>query len=81
MSYEISIESLNNSQLLINMLSDTPFFKSRGEVRRCIENKGLYINDVGIVNINTIFTKSSVAIGYVMDIEKNNHKITIKFTK
>ncbi|ATH07455.1 tyrosine--tRNA ligase [Halobacteriovorax marinus] len=59
-SVELSSEMLNEGGV-IDMLSETPLFKSKKEVRRAIDQKGIYINNVAIEGPTQTLSKADLA--------------------
>lgn len=59
-SVELSSDLLNDGSV-IDMLSETPLFKSKKEVRRAVDQKGIYINNVAIEGATQTLSKSDLA--------------------
>ncbi|WP_127717225.1 tyrosine--tRNA ligase [Halobacteriovorax sp. HLS] len=53
--------SILEGGLVIDMLSETPLFKSKKEVRRSVEQKGVYINNVAVASSEQTLSKSDLA--------------------
>lgn len=59
-SVNLSSDYLNDGNI-IDMLSETPLFKSKKEIRRSVDQKGIYINNVAITGSDQTLSKSDLA--------------------
>jgi tyrosyl-tRNA synthetase len=59
-SVTLSNDLLNGGSI-IDMLSETPLFKSKKEVRRSVDQKGVYINNVAVTGSDQVLSKDDLA--------------------
>jgi tyrosyl-tRNA synthetase len=69
-SVELSLQILKAGIPLLDLLALTPLFSSKGEAKRSVEQKGVYLNNDNINNISVILDDSNLASETCMVIRK-----------
>jgi tyrosyl-tRNA synthetase len=56
---------LNRAELgnvaILDLLAQTPLFKSKGEARRSLQQKGIYLNNIQVADMDLVVNKESLA--------------------
>jgi tyrosyl-tRNA synthetase len=60
-SVELKFSDLEEGILIADLLALTPLFGSKGEAKRSLEQKGVYLNNDAIVDLNLSVTKAHLA--------------------
>ena len=60
-SVELTTAQIQAGVGVLDMLAETPLFKSKGEARRSVQQKGVYINNTAIEGIDVVVTKEFLA--------------------
>lgn len=80
-SIEEKLEDLHAGIPLLDLLAKTPLFTSKGEARRSIEQKGTYLNNDSINDVNLVLKKDQLASETCMVIRKGKKNYcVIRFT-
>lgn len=69
-SVELSRETLKTGISLLDLLAMTPLFASKGEAKRSVEQKGVYLNNEGIADMAKLVNETSLASETCMVIRK-----------
>ncbi|MGZ3788867.1 MAG: tyrosine--tRNA ligase [Bacteriovorax sp.] len=80
-SIELKRESLNAGMPLLDLLALTPLFGSKGEAKRSVEQKGVYINNDSILDLTLTLTDKNLASETCMVIRKGKKNYcVVKFS-
>ena len=60
-SVELKFETLKNGILIADLLASTPLYGSKGEAKRSLEQKGVYLNNDAIVDLNLSISNAHLA--------------------
>ena len=69
-SVDLKKDDLNNGFDVLDLLSETPLFKSKGEARRSVTQKGVYLNNIVIESIEKKVTVTDLASENALVIRK-----------
>ncbi|RPJ78389.1 MAG: tyrosine--tRNA ligase [Alphaproteobacteria bacterium] len=69
-SVELKRETLKSGILLLDLLASTPLFASKGEAKRSVEQKGVYLNNDSISDMSTSLNETNLASETCMVIRK-----------
>ncbi len=76
---KVNSDLINNGINIINLLFETEIISSKSEARRLIEQGGIKLNDLQIIDVNKIITKEDFENNYIVISKgkKNYYKIEI----
>lgn len=60
-SVTLKLGDLTNGISILDLLSSTPLFQSKGEARRSVEQKGVYLNNSVISDVNLVVNNTQLA--------------------
>ena len=69
-SVELKLEDLKKGILILDLLVQTPLFPSKGEAKRSIEQKGVYLNNDTVPEMSIALNESNLASETCMVIRK-----------
>jgi len=69
-SVELKREQLAQGIALLDLLAQTPLFGSKGEAKRSVEQKGVYLNNDGVTDFNLMLNMEHLASETCMVIRK-----------
>jgi tyrosyl-tRNA synthetase len=79
-SVELKFSDLEEGILIADLLALTPLFGSKGEAKRSLEQKGVYLNNDAIVDLNLSVTKAHLASETCIVIRKGKkNSCVVKF--
>lgn len=73
-SVTLNRSDLDNGIDVISLVSQTPLFKSKGEARRSLDQKGVYLNNISIENKELVLTSEHLASESSLIIRKGKKK-------
>jgi tyrosyl-tRNA synthetase len=80
-SVELKKETLTSGISILDLLSQTPLFASKGEAKRSIEQKGVYLNNDSLADTNLVIGAQDLASETCMVIRKGKKNYcVIKFS-
>jgi tyrosyl-tRNA synthetase len=80
-SVELKKETLTSGIPILELLSQTPLFASKGEAKRSIDQKGVYLNNDSITDANSVIGNQNLASETCMVIRKGKKNYcVIKFS-
>lgn len=80
-SVELNKELLSNGIAVLDLLSQTPLFSSKGEAKRSIDQKGVYLNNDSLTDANLTLGAQHLASETCMVIRKGKKNYcVIKFS-
>jgi tyrosyl-tRNA synthetase len=80
-SVEIKFEELENGISITELLALTPLFGSKGEAKRSLEQKGVYLNNDSISDVNQLITRTHLASETCLVIRKGKKNYcVVKFS-
>jgi tyrosyl-tRNA synthetase len=80
-SIEESMDSLKSGILITDLLAKTPLFASKGEARRSIEQKGVYLNNDALLDFNLVLKIDNLASESCMVIRKGKKNYCVVIFK
>ncbi len=69
-SVELKLEDLKKGILILDLLAQTPLFSSKGEAKRSVEQKGVYLNNDTVPDMSIALTEVNLASETCMVIRK-----------
>jgi tyrosyl-tRNA synthetase len=76
-----SKDSLTAGISILDLLAKSPLFTSKGEARRSIEQKGVYLNNDQVIDVNLVLNNSNLASESCMVFRKGKKNYcVVKFT-
>lgn len=69
-SVDFGTDQLDSGLPILDLLAETPLFKSKGEARRSVTQKGVYINNIGVDGIDVVVKKEHLASESALVIRK-----------
>lgn len=80
-SVDLSGTELDSGVAVLDLLAQTPLFKSKGEARRSVTQKGVYLNNIVIDSIEKNVTRSDLASESSLVVRKGKKNYcVVKFT-
>jgi tyrosyl-tRNA synthetase len=80
-SVELKFQDLETGISIADFLAMTPLFASKGEAKRSLEQKGVYLNNDGILDLNLMVTKNQLASETCLVIRKGKKNYcVVKFS-
>lgn len=80
-SVDLSGAELDSGVAVLDLLAQTPLFKSKGEARRSVTQKGVYLNNIVVDSIEKNVTRSDLASESSLVVRKGKKNYcVVKFT-
>jgi tyrosyl-tRNA synthetase len=80
-SIELQFDSLKNGIPLLDLLALTPLFGSKGEAKRSVEQKGVYLNNFSVTDMSMVVNEKNLASETCLVIRKGKKNYcVVKFS-